>query len=108
MDKSKKIFIAGHKGMVGSCLLNRFIKKDFKNIITRSRSDLDLTNQKDVNNFFENYKPDITILAAAKVGGIAANSNDQMGFLYENLMIQNNVMLAAAEHNSEKIVFLGK
>ena len=107
MDKSKSIFIAGHRGMVGSCLLKRFLKKGFKNIITRSRSDLNLTNQNEVENFYKKYKPQITIIAAAKVGGIAANSNDQLSFLYENLMIQNNIMLSAAKNCAEKIVFLG-
>ena len=107
MDKRKKIFIAGHKGMVGSCLYRRFVKNNFCNLIVFDKKDLDLTNQNQVANFYENYKPEITILAAAKVGGIAANSSDQLGFLYQNLMIQNNVMLSAAKNKCKKIVFLG-
>ncbi len=107
MDKFKKIYIAGHKGMVGSCLLNRFINKNFVNVITKNKKDLDLKDQNAVENFYAEYKPNITIIAAAKVGGIAANSQDQFGFLYENLMIQNNVMISAARHGAEKIVFLG-
>ena len=107
MRKDKKIFIAGHKGMVGSCLLNRFKKKGFQNLITEDRSCLDLTNQLAVNDYFKKKLPDVVIIAAARVGGIGANSNDQLAFLYENLMIQNNIMLAAANSGSKKIIFLG-
>ncbi len=107
MNNRKKIFIAGHKGMVGSCLYRRFVNNNFCNLITFDKKDLDLTNQNQVSDFYKNYKPEITILAAAKVGGIAINSSDQLGFLYQNLMIQNNVMISAAQNGCEKLVFLG-
>ena len=101
------IFLAGHKGMVGSCILRRFERRGYKNIFIKDKKELDLTNQISVQSFFDKYKPDTVILAAAKVGGIATNAENQVAFLYENLMIQNNVMLSAANAGAKRIIFLG-
>lgn len=107
MNRNSKIYLAGHRGMVGSAIERRFRKKGFKHIITRSRSELDLKNQSAVSHFFENEKPDVVINAAARVGGILANRDYPWQFLYENLEIQNNLIAAAHENNVEKLIFLG-
>ena len=107
MKKSSKIFIAGHNGLVGSAILERFRFHGFSNIVTRSRKQLDLTNQQSVKLFFENEKPDCVILAAAKVGGIKANSDFRADFIYENLMIQTNVIYFAFINNVKSLLFLG-
>jgi len=109
MTKSlqKRYFIAGHNGMVGSAILRKLNSKPNNEIITANKSEVNLLNKIEVDNFFEKNKPNIVILAAGRVGGIKANSNNQALFLYENLMIQNNVMLAAANSGVEKLLFLG-
>src|SRR6478672_8451801 len=107
LDRNKKIYIAGHNGMVGSATLRHLKNEGFYNIITAGSSRLDLTNQAAVNHFFRQERPEIVILAAAKVGGIQANIDNPATFLIDNLQIQNNVMQAALEANTEKFVFLG-
>jgi len=107
MDKSSKIYVAGHKGMVGSAIVRLLKQKGYKNIIKRTSSELDLRNQKKVNEFFIKNNPDCVILAAAKVGGIKANMNDLSGFLMDNLSIQTNVINAAYNYGVKNFVFLG-
>ena len=107
MKHSDKIYIAGHRGMVGSSILRKLKSEGFTNLITRTSSELDLRRQDAVNEFFEEEKPDYVFLAAAKVGGIVANSTYKADFIYENLMIQNNVIHAAYVNNVKKLMFLG-
>src|SRR2546430_17691289 len=107
MEKSDKIFVAGHRGMVGSALVRRLESEGFTEVITRDRSRLDLANEIAVTKFFADEKPEIVILAAAKVGGIKANNDQPVEFLLENLRIQNNVIRAAHESNVRKLLFLG-
>ena len=107
IDKSDKIFVAGHRGMVGSALMRRFQTEGFKNLVTRDRSQLDLTEESAVAKFFADERPDIVILAAAKVGGIKANNDYPVEFLWENLRIQNNVIRSAYENGVRKLLFLG-
>ncbi len=107
MNKSDKIYIAGHRGMVGSAIHRRLLKDGFSNFILRSSSELDLRNQAAVNAFFEQEKPDYVFLAAAKVGGIMANNTQRAEFLYDNLMIQTNSIHAAHGHGVKKLMFLG-
>ena len=107
MNKSDKIYIAGHRGMVGSSILRKLKSEGFTNLVTRTSSELDLRRQDAVNEFFEEEKPDYVFLAAAKVGGIVANSTYKADFIYENLMIQNNVIHAAYLNNVKKLMFLG-
>jgi GDP-L-fucose synthase len=107
MNKDDKIFIAGHSGLVGSAILRSLELKGFKNILTQSHKDLDLTNQKLVLDFFNKNKPDYVILAAAKVGGIHANNVYPAEFIYNNLMIQTNVIHSAFIHNAKRLLFLG-
>jgi GDP-L-fucose synthase len=102
-----KIFVAGHRGMVGSAIVRKLNQKGFANIITRSSKELDLTNQLLVNEFFETEKPQFIFLAAAKVGGIHANNTYRADFLYQNLMMESNVIHAAYINNVEKLFFLG-
>ena len=101
----KKIFLAGHNGLVGSSI-NKKITSSF-NVITRDRSDLDLRNRKSVDNFLNSEKPSIVILAAAKVGGIKANYENPVDFLLQNLEIQNNVISLSHKHNVKNFIFLG-
>ena len=107
MRKENSIFISGHKGMVGSALNKKLQQEGYKNIITASRDELDLTNQSDVKSFFNKNNPDYVFLAAAKVGGIHANDSLSGEFIYENIMIQNNVINSAYESGSKKLLFLG-
>ena len=107
MDKSEKIFVAGHRGMVGSALVRRLKGEGFSNLLVRDRSKLDLGDECAVGKFFEEEKPAIVILAAAKVGGIKANNDFPVEFLLENLRIQNNVIHAAHENGARKLLFLG-
>ncbi|MBU5477610.1 GDP-L-fucose synthase [Eubacterium sp. MSJ-13] len=107
MNKDEKIYIAGHKGMVGGALCRRFQQDGFKNLIFRSSSELDLRNQQDVRDFFYYERPKYVLLAAAKVGGIMANIESPATFLYDNLMIQNNVINSAYEFGVKKLLFLG-
>ena len=107
MDKTDKIFVAGHRGMVGSALMRRFEAEAFSNVVTRERAQLDLTDEFAVAKFFAEERPDIAIIAAAKVGGIKANNDYPVEFLVENLRIQNNVIRAAYENGVRKLLFLG-
>ncbi len=108
MDKKKlKIYIAGHKGMAGSAIYRKLVEKGYENYVLRSSSELDLRKQKDVDAFFEKERPDYVILAAAKVGGIMANIALPATFLYDNLMIQNNVINASYKTGASKLLFLG-
>ena len=106
-DLNQKIYIAGHRGMVGSAIVRNLEAKGFTNIVTRTHAELDLTNQTKVANFFEQEKPDQVYLAAAKVGGIHANNTYPAEFIYDNLMVQNNVIHQAFAHGVKKILFLG-
>ena len=107
MDISSKIYIAGHRGMVGSAILRKLQKEGYQNIITRTSAELDLRDQKAVADFFAAEKPDYVFLAAAKVGGIVANNTYRADFLYENLAIQNNVIHQSYVNNVTKLMFLG-
>ena len=107
MEQTAKIYIAGHKGMVGSGLERKLRKEGYINIITRTSSDLDLRNQQAVNDFFEKEKPSYVILAAAKVGGIHANNTYRAEFIYDNLMIETNIIHAAYLNKVTKLLFLG-
>ena len=107
MDKKAKIYVAGHRGMVGSAILRALHKRGFENIIFRKSNELDLRNQAQVNEFFKKEKPHYVFLAAAKVGGILANNTYRADFLYENLMIQNNVIHSAYLSGVKKLMFLG-
>ena len=107
MEKAAKIFVAGHRGMVGSAVLRRFQQAGFKNILTRTRQELDLMDRSAVRAFFEAERPDYVVDAAARVGGIAANFEKPVEFLIENLTIQNNVIQAAADFGVTKLLFLG-
>ena len=107
MNKNSKIYVAGHRGLVGSAIVKNLISKGYTNIITRTHSELDLLNQKAVEEFFEKEKPEYVILAAAKVGGIVANNTYRADFIYENLQIQNNVIHQSYVHKVKKLLFLG-
>src|SRR5215217_2275036 len=107
MDKQDKIFVAGHRGMVGSALLRRFERQGFANLVTRERAQLDLLNQSAVAEFFDEERPTIAVVAAAKVGGIKANNDFPVEFLLENLQIQNNVIHSAYDAGVRKLLFLG-
>ena len=107
LNKSSKIYIAGHRGMVGSAIKRRLIKAGYGNFVLKSSSELDLRNQAEVASFFEIEKPEYVFLAAAKVGGIQANNTYRGEFLYDNLMIQNNIIHQSHIHNVEKLMFLG-
>ena len=107
MDKTAKIYVAGHRGMVGSAILRELQNQGFKNIVTRTSKDLDLKDQDAVSRFFQSEKPEYVFMAAAKVGGIHANNVYRAEFLYENLMIQNNVIHQSYVHKVKKLLFLG-
>jgi len=107
MDKSEKIFVDGHHGMVGSALVRRLKSEGFSNLLVRDRSKLDLRDDSAVAKFFAEEKPSVVILVAAKVGGIKANNDFPVEFLLENLRIQNNVIQAAYENGARKLLFLG-
>lgn len=107
MEKSSKIYVAGHRGLVGSAIIKSLKEKGYNNIISRTHKELDLTNQKAVAEFFIQEQPDYVFLAAAKVGGIVANNIYRAEFIYENLMIQNNVIHESYLNNVKKLLFLG-
>lgn len=107
MDKTSKIYVAGHTGMVGSAIVRELNKQGYENIITRSHSQLDLINQAAVENFFKTERPEYVFLAAAKVGGIVANNTYPADFLYENMLIEMNVINASFKNNCKKLEFLG-
>jgi GDP-L-fucose synthase len=107
MKKTSKIYIAGHRGMVGSGLERKLRNEGYTNIVTRISAELDLRNQEAVNDFFKNEKPEYVILAAAKVGGILANNTYRAEFIYDNIMIEANIIHAAYLNNVSKLLFLG-
>lgn len=107
MELNSKIYVAGHRGMVGSAIVRNLQKKGFTTIVTRTSAELDLRNTQAVSDFFEKEKPEYVFLAAAKVGGIQANNTYRADFIYENLMIQNNVIHQSYLHKVKKLMFLG-
>ncbi|WP_281542518.1 GDP-L-fucose synthase family protein [Maribacter aestuarii] len=107
MNKDSKIYIAGHKGMVGSAVWRALLGLGYTNLIGRSSKELDLRNQEAVTQFYREEKPEVVVDAAARVGGILANKRDQYGFLMDNMRIQNNLIQGAQEHNVTKFIFLG-
>lgn len=107
MDKTSKIYVAGHKGMVGSAIVRKLQAEGYENLLLRTSNDLDLRNQQAVDSFFAAEKPEYVFLAAAKVGGIQANNTYRADFIYENLMIEANVIHAAYKHKVQKLLFLG-
>lgn len=107
LDKKSKIFIAGHNGMVGSALLRHFKKKKYKNLIIQNKKKLNLLNQKKTEQFLKKIKPEFVIIAAARVGGIFANQENKADFIYQNLMIQNNLIHSSYLAGVKKLIFLG-
>ena len=107
MHKNAKIYIAGHRGLVGSALVRKLKAQGYNNIITRTHAELDLTRQDDVEKFFEENRPEYVFLAAAKVGGILANNTYKAQFIYENIMIAANVIHAAYKSGVKKLLNLG-
>ncbi|MBV1951850.1 MAG: GDP-L-fucose synthase [Cycloclasticus sp.] len=107
MDKSAQIYVAGHRGMVGSAIVRELNKKGFRNIIKKTRNELDLLDQQAVSVFFQQEQPEYVVLAAAKVGGIFANNEYPADFIYENLMVQNNVIHQAYKAGVKELLFLG-
>ena len=107
MNLEDKIYIAGHKGLVGSAIVRQLELRGFKNLLLRTHSELDLTNQMEVHTFFKKENPDYVILAAAKVGGIHANENYPADFIYQNIMIEANVINSAYENKVKRLLFLG-
>jgi GDP-L-fucose synthase len=105
--KNKKVYLAGHNGMVGSAISRQLEQKKYSKLITRNLEELNLIRQEDVESFFRQEKPEIVIVAAAKVGGILANNKYRAEFIYENLMIESNIINAAHQNNVEKLIFLG-
>ncbi|TYB32236.1 MAG: NAD-dependent epimerase/dehydratase family protein, partial [Candidatus Mcinerneyibacterium aminivorans] len=107
MEKDSKIYVAGHDGLVGSAIMRKLKEEGYENIITKSFDELDLRKQEDVEKFFEEEKPEYVFLAAAKVGGIKANDEYSAEFLYDNLMIESNVIHSAYKNGVKKLLFLG-
>jgi len=107
MQKESKIYIAGHRGLVGSAIVKSLKKRGYTNLLCKAHDQLDLMNQAEVEAFFQNEKPEYVILAAAKVGGIVANNTYRADFIYENLQIQNNVIHQSYVHGVKKLLFLG-
>ncbi len=107
MEKDSKIYVAGHRGMVGSAIVRELERQGYRNIVTRTHKELDLCSQPEVNRFFEAEKPEYVFLAAAKVGGIEANKNALADFMYENMMLEMNVIHAAWTSGCKKLLFLG-
>lgn len=107
MEKNAKIYVAGHRGMVGSAIVRQLRKQGYENIVTRTHAELDLTRQDAVEKFFATEKPEYVFLAAAKVGGIAANSAAPADFMYQNMMLEMNVINAAWRNGCKKLEFLG-
>ncbi|MBR6538455.1 MAG: NAD-dependent epimerase/dehydratase family protein, partial [Bacteroides sp.] len=107
MKKDAKIYVAGHRGMVGSAIMRELLRQGYTNIITRTHKELDLTRQDAVERFFVEEKPEFVFLAAAKVGGIVANQTALADFMYENMMMEMNVIHAAWKNGCKKLQFLG-
>jgi GDP-L-fucose synthase len=107
MEKNSKIYVAGHRGMVGAAIVRKLNQENFINIVKRSSAELDIRNQQAVNDFFAKEKPEYVFLAAAKVGGIVANNTYRAEFLYDNLLIESNIIHAAWQNGVKKLLFLG-
>lgn len=107
MEPKAKIYVAGHRGMVGSAIVRKLQAEGFDNLLLRTSTELDLRNQEAVDRFFREHKPDYVFLAAARVGGIVANNTYRAEFLYDNLMIESNIIHAAYQHSVTKLLFLG-
>ena len=107
MEKDAKIYVAGHRGMVGSAILRELRRRGYENIITRTHGELDLTRQQAVEEFFAAEKPDYVFLAAAKVGGIVANQSALADFMYDNMILEMNVIHSAWRNGCKKLLFLG-
>ena len=107
MEKNAKIYVAGHRGMVGSAIVRELELQEYTNIITRTHKELDLTRQEAVERFFAEEKPEYVFLAAAKVGGIIANQSALADFMYENMILEMNVIHAAWKNGCKKLEFLG-
>lgn len=107
VSKTDTVFVAGHRGMVGSAIYRRLEKEGYTNLVTRTRQELDLRDQAAVNQFFKREKPDVVIIAAAKVGGILANDQYPYSFLHENLIIEDNLIHASHQNDAKKLIFLG-
>jgi GDP-L-fucose synthase len=107
MNKNSRIYVAGHKGMVGSAILRRLQREGYSNLVTRTSAELDLKDQQAVVRFFEKEQPEYVFLAAAKVGGILANNTYRAEFIYDNMMIQNNVIHQSYKNGVKKLLFLG-
>lgn len=107
MNKTDKIYVAGHRGLVGSAIVRNLQEKGYTNVIGKTHKELDLTNQAAVRNFFEKERPDVVVLAAAKVGGINANNTTPADFIYDNLQIQCNVIKCCHDYHVSKLLFLG-
>jgi GDP-L-fucose synthase len=107
MNKDDRIYVAGHRGMVGSAIVRRLKKEGYNNLLLRTSSELDLRNQQQVNDFFSNERPDVVFIAAAKVGGIHANNTYRADFIYDNLAIEINLIHAAYQARVKKLLFLG-
>ena len=107
INLESKIFIAGHKGLVGNSVLRLLKEKNYKNLITADKSKLDLKNKTKVHNFFKKQKPEFVIICAAKVGGILENKTYQLDFLLDNIDIQNNILLSSKKFNVKRVIFLG-
>src|SRR3989344_8574373 len=105
MEKNSRIYVAGHRGLVGSAIMRRLHNDGYSNVITRTRQQLDLTNQQAVNEFFNLERPDYVFLAAARVGGMGANIKFPADFLYQNLMIQNNVIVNATKYGAKRLIY---
>ena len=107
MNLESKIYVAGHNGMVGSAIVRRLKELGYTNIITSTRNNCNLINQSEVDNFFDKQKPEYVFLAAAKVGGIKANNEMKGDFIYENLMIQSNIIKSSKDYNVKKLILSG-
>jgi GDP-L-fucose synthase len=107
MQKDSKIYVAGHRGLVGSAIVRKLQQEGYSNLILKTREELDLLDQKAVGDFFDSEKPEYVFLAAAKVGGILANKTQKADFIYENLQIQNNIIRSAWKNDVKKLLFLG-
>ncbi|WAM33651.1 GDP-L-fucose synthase [Caldicellulosiruptor morganii] len=107
MEKSSKIYVAGHRGLVGSAIVRRLLKENYTNLILKGREEVDLTRQEEVERFFEEHRPEYVFLAAARVGGIYANNTYPAEFIYQNLMIECNVIHSAYKFGVKKLLFLG-
>lgn len=107
MEKDSKIYVAGHRGLVGSAIIKKLKSDGYNNLVYKTHSELDLINQQEVNKFYEKERPEYVFLGAAKVGGIKANSTQPAEFIYENLMIQNNIIKASYDFKIKKLLFLG-